>query len=34
MLILSTIFFVGLVVLSIAVAGWLHIGCNACASKV
>ncbi len=31
---LSIAFFMGLVILSIAIAGWLHIGCRSCEAKV
>jgi len=34
MLLLQTVMFVGLIVLAIAIAGWLHIGCLSCAEKV
>lgn len=34
MALLSVLFFMGLVILSIAIAGWLHIGCVSCEQKV
>ncbi len=34
MLILSTAYLLGLILLAIAIAGWLHIGCPSCETKV
>lgn len=34
MILLSMAMFVGLVVLAIAIAGWLHVGCLSCSDKV
>lgn len=34
MLLLQAGFFIGMVLLAIAIAGWLHIGCFQCRQKV